>query len=210
MTKSLPTRARIAIIGASYARGWTPHHPRIEFVNRGGDGQQSWELLARFERDVLNEHPDAVVIWGFVNDIFRAPAGAVDDAVHRARASLTSMIDLAILSGVQPILATEVPIRGRSGWKEEAGLLLAPLMGKLSYQDRVNQRVREVNGWVRDIAAKRVLLLLDFYTALADRRGRRRRAYAAGDGSHISKAGYDVLSELANRTLTKGLNIIIE
>jgi lysophospholipase L1-like esterase len=203
--KSSHDKTRIVILGASYARGWSPSHPQVEFVNRGGDGQQSWELLARFERDVLGEQPDAVIIWGFINDIFRAPKGTTDAALERARSSMAAMIDLAIQSRVEPILATEVPIRGRGGWKDAVGLMMAPFMGKVSYQDRVNQQVREVNGWLRATAVERDLLLLDLYEAVVDRRGQRKKAYAAADGSHIPKAGYDALSKLAERALTTRL-----
>lgn len=194
-------RTRIVILGASYARGWNPSDPRIEFINRGGDGQESWELLARFDRDVLADAPDAVVIWGFINDIFRAK-GAVDAAIERARASIVEMIERAQRAGIEPILATEVPIRGKGGWKDLLGSLLGPLTGKKSYQDRVNAHVRAVNDWLRGVARERNLVLLDFYAAVVDGRGQRQKAFATADGSHITKAAYDALSATALKALT--------
>ena len=63
----------VVILGASYAASWTlANLGGIPIVNAGVPGQQSFEMLARFESDVVAARPRAVVLWGFINDIFRA------------------------------------------------------------------------------------------------------------------------------------------
>lgn len=188
----------IVILGASYARGWQPDSQSgLRWTNRGVDGQQSWEVLARFDDDVAAVRPAAVVIWGFINDVFRARQGAVPDAVARARASLEQIIERAHHHGIEPVVATEVTIRARSGLRERLAEIAGQLIGKRSYQDRINAEVRALNTWLRATAAERGLLLLDFEKVLSDGAGRRHAAYATRDGSHISSEGYGALTAYA-------------
>jgi len=68
------------------------------------------------------------------------------------------------------------------------------LLGKTSYQDYVNTHVRETNRWIRDLAVREGIRLLDFETVLVDQRGVRRKDLSKPDGSHISEAGYKALA----------------
>ncbi|MCP9462685.1 MAG: hypothetical protein NNA24_11645, partial [Nitrospira sp.] len=62
----------LVIIGASYAKGLGQHElAGYQVINKGINGEQSFEMLARFETDVVGLKPNAVLIWGFINDIFR-------------------------------------------------------------------------------------------------------------------------------------------
>src|SRR5688572_9545947 len=52
----------MVIIGASYAAEWgNPKLPGYRVTNKGIDGQESSDLRARFERDVLALKPDTVM-----------------------------------------------------------------------------------------------------------------------------------------------------
>ncbi|HEY8549110.1 MAG TPA: ElyC/SanA/YdcF family protein [Vicinamibacterales bacterium] len=203
MTQTTPTSRpdTIVILGASYAAGWHPQVPGLTFVNKGIAGQQSFELLERFERDVVPANPRAVIIWGFINDIFRAPGDGVDAAVERARKTLTALVEAARKHGIEPVLATEVTIRPPASWSETLAAWVGWAMGKESYQDRINKRVRETNEWVREFARREGILLLDLEPVLADRSGQRRREFAKEDGSHIPPAGYEALSAYATPVL---------
>ena len=99
----------MVLLGASYAGGWkTPQLGGVPLVNRGVAGQQSFELLARFDADVLPAQPRAVILWGFINDVFRAPRDKVDAAMARSRGSFEDMMQRARAHGIEPIVATEV------------------------------------------------------------------------------------------------------
>lgn len=200
------TTGPVVILGASYARGWDVKSlGGVPVVNSGVDGQESTQMLERFERDVVSAQPRAVIIWGFINDIFRAPLEDMDAAQGRIRENYTRMITLARTHGIEPILATEVTTGSRDSWKETAMSWVGALRGKESYQDRINRQVMAANGWLLEIAKREGLVVLDFQRVLADQNGRRRREFAQEDGSHITAAGYDALTASTRAVLPEHL-----
>lgn len=185
----------IVLLGASYARGWPlAEVAGITVVNRGAAGHVSTEMLERFERDVVAARPRAVIIWGFINDIFRADPAQIDDTLDRVRQNFTTMIELAEKNGIEPILATEVTVRPDDSWTETLARWVGGLMGKESYQARINRHVLAVNGWLIATAGQKGLMVLDLQSVLAEEGGVRRREFTADDGSHITPAGYAALS----------------
>ena len=195
------TDGPIVILGASYALGWQPPTlAGVRVINRGVGGQQSFEMLARFDSDVVRERPRAVILWGFINDIFRA--ADVDAAATKVRESYLAMIARARQHGIEPVLATEVTIAPRSTTVVERVMnVVGNLRGKQSYQDGINRHVLAVNDWIVETAKRERLLVLHFQSVLAEPGGRRRARFAQPDGSHISEAGYDVLTSYAEPLL---------
>jgi len=191
-------RNTVVVLGASYAEGWKlPPIGDMQVINKGVSGQTSWELLERFDRDVVALTPRAVIIWGYINDIHRAQRAAIGDGIARAQQSVLAMIDRARASGIEPILATEVTVRGRLTLREDIAGFIGRILGKQSYQSYVNRHVLDMNAWVREVARQRRVALLDLQPVIAGSDGARRRAYATPDGSHISQAGYDALTQFA-------------
>jgi lysophospholipase L1-like esterase len=192
----------IVILGASYAGSWDldtiAGHP---IVNAGVPGQQSFEMLERFERDVVTARPRAVVLWGFINDVFRAED--IDRSMARVRDSYMKMIARARASGIEPILATEVTIRPPDTWIESITAWVGGLMGKESYQSRINRQVMSMNAWLVDLAAREGILVLDLHDALAEEGGQRRREFIEEDGSHITPDGYAALTQYATPILNQ-------
>jgi lysophospholipase L1-like esterase len=183
------------ILGASYAKGWNPGTlGGHACINKGVDGEQSHEVRARFERDVLALEPRSVIIWGYINDIHRSERARIEQTKERVRQSFIEMVELARANGIEPIVATEVTIRTRDSWKELLAAMIGRLLGKESYQDYINSHVLELNGWLRQYAADNGILVLDLQSILSDESGRRGREYATEDGSHITPAGYEALT----------------
>jgi lysophospholipase L1-like esterase len=195
----------VVVLGASYARDWSLQLQTAPVLNVGREGQQSWELLARLEADVLASAPRAVLIWGYINDIFRSPRASVTAASDRARESVTRMVELARAAGVEPMLATEVTIRPQDTWRERAAGVVADVLGRTSYQDYINSHVVSLNQWLRGFARREQVLLLDFEKVLAGDDGLRRLEYAREDGSHISGDGYAALTAYAAPILERRL-----
>ena len=162
-------------------------------------------MLARFERDVVPAAPRAVVLWGFINDLFRSPLGANAAALATVRDSYTQMITLARARGIEPVLATEVTIRPAASWLERPIHWVADWLGRTSYQDRINGDVVAMNQWLTTQADQEGLLILDFNAVLSDERGWRSRAFAQPDGSHITPLGYEALSAYAGPVLERHL-----
>ena len=190
----------IVILGASYAAGWDPGSiGGAPVVNVGVGGQQSFEMLERFERDVASQAPRAVILWGFINDLFRTGSG--DAVLDRVRDNYSRMVALARQNGIVPVLATEVTIRSARTWQNSLAELVAPILGKESYQDRINRDVLTLNQWIVEFASREQLLLLDLQSTLSEAGGRRRSEFTLDDGSHITSAGYDALTTYARPAL---------
>ena len=195
----------LVILGASYAKGWgTPELPGYSrVINRGIGGEETGGMLRRFPTDVVAAKADAVLIWGHVNNISRAPAGGIEAAKAAARRDFEAMVRLAQAARIEVILATEIP------WTEKGGILetvygwIAGLRGKTSYAVRTSAHVEEVNEHLRALARRENLRLLDFGRAFANDSGTRKPEYAAEDGSHISRAGYDALTASARKELQR-------
>jgi uncharacterized SAM-binding protein YcdF (DUF218 family)/lysophospholipase L1-like esterase len=207
---TMPTSPRfptgpIVIIGASYAKGWTPTIGGRPVVNKGIEGQQSWEVEARFARDVFAEQPRLVVIWGCINDIFRSQRPQMAATIARIQASYRAMVGAARAQGIEPVIATEITITHPNTWKDSAMATIGWMLGRESYQDYINAQVSTVNTWLREYARQERLLLLDLQAALADSNGRRQRAFATDDGSHVPPAGYDAISRVAVPALSAHL-----
>ena len=196
----------IVLLGASYAASWPlADVAGVPVVNKGIAGQQSFELLARFDADVVAATPRAVIVWGFINDIFRSPPD-MEVTVARVKDSYTQMISRARAHGIVPVLATEVTARppSRSVMDTVAGWA-GTLLGKQAYQDRINRHVLAVNEWLIETATREGLLVLQLQHVIAEPGGRRHRAFAQADGSHITPAGYDMLTSYARPVLQEFL-----
>ena len=194
-----PTAASgpLVILGASYARQWPLTVPGWRIVNKGVAGQVSTEVRERFEHDVVPERPRAVIIWGFINDVFRSPPDRMPATLRRVRDNVQAMVAAARVAGIEPILATEVTVRGAVTWGDWAQEWVGWALGKESYQAMINRHVHETNAWLRDYAARERLLLLDLQPVVSNPKGFRSPGHARPDGSHISPAGYDALTRYA-------------
>jgi uncharacterized SAM-binding protein YcdF (DUF218 family)/lysophospholipase L1-like esterase len=192
----------VVLLGASYAKGWdVKAFAGLPVANAGVAGQQSAEMLARFDQDVVRRSPRAVVIWGFINDIFRAPPGGLDTAIEAVKRNFEQMVASARAAGIEPILATEVTIRHPKGFAEDVKVAVGGLLGKQGYADRINAQVMKTNGWLREFARREHLLLLDIQPPLSDAAGRRKAAFSGADGSHFSAEGYAALTDYATPIL---------
>jgi len=186
----------IIIMGASYAAGLDLETLMDrQVINKGVGGEQSFESLTRFDQEVIAEKPAAVILWGFINDIFRSDREKVAAAVERIKSSYMAMIEKARQNGITPIIATEVTMSLRPGFKAWARSLIPRMMGKTSYQEYINGHVMRVNQWLKQYADEKGILLLDLQAVLAEGDVMRKTRYAQADGSHISDEGYRRIGE---------------
>lgn len=93
-----------------------PEHP-IEVLNAGISGNKSTDLLARFQRDVLDRHPDLVFISIGVNDVWHGfydghskGDGPLGISIDNYSENLKSMVRQAQKAGakVNLLLATQI------------------------------------------------------------------------------------------------------
>ena len=196
----------IVLLGHSHVENWDVKSlAGFRTINRGRGGDQTKDLLARFERDVVSAHPRAVVVWAFDNDIMDAPNHDIAAATQRAEGNLLKLIEMARVHSIEPILSTEVTIIIRPTFSNQVASAFMTLFGKSPYEERVNSRIVEGNKWLREQVLRRHLLLLDFQRMLADSSERRFPQYAQPDGVHLTKEAYDVITARAEATLRAGL-----
>lgn len=200
--------SEIVIIGASYAKDWPVQQlAGRPVVNRGIGGQESHDIHARFEKDVVAQRPSAVIIWGFINDIFRAAPEALPTKKEAIKKNITEMVELARRNGVRPILATEVTMRGKRSATDTVMGWIGKLLGKRSYADNINGHVLEVNDWMRQYANANGVPLLDLQSVLAESSGLRKKEYTKDDGSHLTPAAYDALTNYVDPALSRALTM---
>jgi len=179
LIQSDDTRLRVVMMGDSITDLWDGLQalsaPGLNLVNRGIGGQNTSQMLLRFEDDVAALNPAAVVILGGTNDL-RAyvgdPATVGASALQRISRNLTAMADIAQGRGFKVILATLPPVGcDREKVSRDAGA------------------IRAVNAWIRAFAAHRGYPLADYHTALADESGLLPEGLSP-DGIHPNAAGY--------------------
>ena len=185
----------IVVFGASYAKDWQiADIAGLAVVNAGVGGNETRDMMERYERDVLARSPRYVLIWGFINDYTRSSADKHPQVAALIEQRLTQMVDLAVARQVRPILATEVTMPAATSW---SGAVLASIYGALGrkgYADRINTQVMNSNRWLKQFAAERQLPVLDLQAALAADGFYRERRYSLPDGSHLTAAAYAALN----------------
>jgi len=180
-------RPRVVLIGDSITEGWVNGDPALfvdGVVGRGIGGQTSPQMLVRFRQDVVALAPRVVHIMAGTNDI----AGNTGPAqIKDFQNNVLAMLDIARANGIAVVLAG-IPPSKRLYWRE---LDPRPL-------------IRELNGWLRDMAAERGLVFVDYGTVLADNDGGL-RADLGNDGVHPNRAGYAAMRPLAERAFEAAL-----
>lgn len=194
---------RLVIIGASYAAGWgKPALPGYQVIaNKGVGGEDSSQVAARFARDVVALKPDAVLIWGHINDIHRASPEQMAAVKLRARENYRAMHAQASAAGIDVLLATEITFSVGDGFFDGIMDRIARMRGRQNYRVVVNNHVKEVNAWLRQYAREQNLPLLDLERAVDSGNGSRREEYDDEDGSHVNPEGYAALTRYATQQL---------
>jgi lysophospholipase L1-like esterase len=175
-------RPRIVLMGDSITFHWTPEHlpapGDLNVINRGIRGQNTTQMLLRFEDDVIALKPAAVVILGGTNDL-RAyegdPAAAGPDIAARIARNVTAMADIAQGRGVKVILCAVPPIG-----TDRIKLTRDPAT------------ILKVNAWLQSFAQSRNLPFVDLYAVLADANSDLPSRLSV-DGIHPNPEGYRLM-----------------
>ena len=139
-----------------------------EVLNRGVNGERSDEIRARMERDVIAAAPRAVVIIAGVNDIYQGREPA------HVTSQLRAMYDRALDAGLIVVAGTIVPYNTAT-----------PMQ---------NERMREVNAWIRSRSDPGRIAFADTRAAVA-RPDDQDLLLESPDGLHPSPDGYRRMAE---------------
>jgi acyl-CoA thioesterase-1 len=191
-----PDETRVVFMGDSITEGWglkatsrTPDRgqffPGKPYINRGISGQTTPQMLVRFRQDVVLLKPKVMVLLAGTNDIAENTG---KETLEEIGNNIASMSELARANGIRVILCSVLPA---SDFHWHQGLAPAP-------------KIKELNAWIKDYAAKNGFLYVDYYTNMADSEGGL-KAELSPDGVHPNKAGYDLMAPLAEAAIAEAL-----
>ena len=182
---------RVVFYGNSITEGFAPYFaelfPGQDYIGRGISGQTTPQLLVRFRQDVIALRPAAVVILAGTNDL---AGNTGPSTLEMIQDNLASMTELAQANGIRVVLASVLPAFDYP-WKP--GLEPAP-------------KITALNAWMKQYAARRGAVYLDYHTAMADDRGGLPRSLSP-DGVHPNAAGYRTMAPLAQKAIRQALGV---
>jgi len=175
--RALPApRSRVVLLGDSITEFWsTPGMDGFEVVNRGIAGQNSSQMLLRFEDDVVGLSPLTVVILCGTNDLrcyVGDPSSIAASARARISRNVTAMTDIAKANSIGVVLCALPPV-GRDRQRVSRDIAA----------------VQAVNEWLESFAERRECPFVNYYAALADVDGYL-PCELGEDGVHPNAAGY--------------------
>jgi lysophospholipase L1-like esterase len=185
-----PGVKRVVFMGSSVIEFWrdldSAYFIRHHYIDRGVSGQISSQMLVRFQADVVDLKPAAVVILAGSNDI------AMDTAFYmykRIMDNIRSMVQLAKQNHIKVILCQYVPI---SDYPWRRGIHPAP-------------RIMHLNMLIAKLARRERVTLLDYFTPLENTQHGQKAALTR-DGVHPNIKGYRVLEPLTDQMIARVLN----
>ena len=174
-------------MGNSITEGWGKTHPdffaKHGFVCRGISGQTTYQMLLRFNDDVLALKPKVVIILGGTNDIAENNHEYV---ISRTLSNIRSMAELARLHGVAVVLCSVLP-SSQYWWRKE-------LTG-------IQPRIVQLNDSIRAYAESQHFPYVDYYAPMVYGPDRSLNPAYADDGVHPNSAGYDLMEPLVMKAV---------
>lgn len=186
-----PKRPRVVFMGDSITdiwgrlKGTGKFFPGKPYVNRGISGQTTPQMLLRFQQDVVNLHPAAVLILAGTNDIAGNTGPTTNEMIEN---NFRSMTEIARANGIKVILASITPA---AAYPWHLGINPVP-------------RIREMNAWLKQYCKKNHFVYLDYYDALAQPDGAMKPGISF-DGVHPNAKGFAIMAPLAEKAIAKAL-----
>lgn len=182
---------RVVFFGDSITDAWrlNEYFPDRDFINRGISGQITGEMLGRTKADVLDLHPEAVLILAGTNDLARGvPLTVIEN-------NYLMIADLAAAYKIKVIFASVLPV---SDYHKS---------DNPSYErtkDRPPVFISALNEWIQQLCAQRGYTYLNYYTALVDSMGQLQMDLS-DDGLHPNAKGYRLMAPLALAAIQKSI-----
>jgi len=158
-------------------------------INAGIGGQKAEDLIARFDKDVIQKKPALVTIDIGINDVWhRVKEPHRDDVLKKYRENVTKMVEAAQGAGIRVLLCTPTIIEENASSEGNKRLLM--------YCDAVKQIAGEKNCLLADLHG---LFLQALGKKPADAQGN----VITGDGVHMNPTGDWIMA----RGILKALDV---
>lgn len=162
---------------SQYAWWLMQARPEWNVLNHGVNGERSDQIRGRFERDVIEHAPRAVVIIAGVNDIYGG--GEAQHVIEQ----LAAMYGRAAREKIAVVAGTIIPYDRAT--------------------PEQNARMREINDWIRKRAAEDANVSFADTRAAAAAADDPDRLFESPDGLHPSPAGYRRMADAIRPALDK-------
>jgi lysophospholipase L1-like esterase len=183
------TENRVVFMGNSITEGWSQFCPEFfegkPYINRGISGQTTPQMLLRFRQDVLNLKPKVVLILAGTNDI---AGNTGPSTLEMIIDNIISMTELAISNDIKVVLSSVIPAFDYP-WRP--GL-------------NPNEKIPALNDMIKNYAELNNIYYLDYFSSMVDDDNGLKKEYTY-DGVHPNKAGYEVMSPLAEEAIKNTL-----
>jgi lysophospholipase L1-like esterase len=193
-----------AIWGSGQEGPQFAEHPT--WIAKGISGQNSNQILACFQTDVVDMHPDIVHILVGTNDVYPGwtlgpcdvPAGS-QNAID-SPANVTEMVQMAQAADIKVILATIPPWGTGPITVGDVAYDADPSLSRYALIDTWN-------GWLRQYASDNNIPLVDYHTALEASNHENYIPSLTLDGVHPSSQGYVVMTPVAEEAIASVTNV---
>lgn len=179
--KEVTETPRVVFMGDSITDFWVDADPGFfstnNFLGRGISGQTTSHMLVRFRRDVVDHHPEYVVILAGTNDIAK---NLGEISLENTLGNIISMCEIARANNINPILCSVLPCNFFF-WRPEA-------TGQA-------QEIVKLNAMIKEYAKSAKIPYVDYHSAMKDSNDGLPKEYAE-DGCHPTKAGYEVMKKI--------------
>jgi len=149
------------------------------YVSKGISGQTTAQMLARFTSDVVDAHPGCVAILAGTNDIAGNDNGGVSRSNEYILGNIKAMAQLADQANIPVIICSLLPANVYS-WNPNV---------------HPADIIVELNGMLKQMAAEKGYVYVDYWTPLADD-AKGLPAQYSNDGVHPIQAGYTVMESI--------------
>jgi lysophospholipase L1-like esterase len=117
-------------------------------------------------------------------------------SVEAIEGNIASMAELARANGISVVLSSILPVSDYN--KDRNGKQIVQTVR------RRPEQILELNRWIKQFAADRGLVYLDYFTATVDDKGYFKEDIA-NDGLHPNAKGYEIMKPLAESAITAAL-----
>ncbi|MBO9619405.1 MAG: SGNH/GDSL hydrolase family protein [Niabella sp.] len=162
---------------------------QFDFVGKGVGGNKVTDLFLRFQPDVLDQHPDIVVVYVGINDVWHKTSSGTGTDFDKFGKFYDAIISTLKKQGIQPIVCTPSVIGERN--------------------DFTNQQDGDLNlyaKWIREYAAKNNVPLVDLRNLFLDYLRQNNPTNAEKgiltvDRVHLNEKGNQLVSEAMWKTI---------
>ena len=178
--QAVTTAPLVVFMGDSITDNWAQMRPGFfadhNYLGRGIGAQTVEQMLSRFQADVIDLHPQAVVILAGINNI-AGNNGKIE--FENIVGCIKSMCEAARANGIVPILCSLTPCHFFF-WNPEA---------------KPAQEVVRLNGLLREYAGKAGVAFVDYFTPMAQPDASLSKEDSE-DGCHPTVAGYEKMEAI--------------